>query len=194
VIANQVAGLFGSPYTAPVGDFESIQTVTLTGTQATVEFTGIASTYKHLQIRMFVQTNRGTYPLSSIYIQVGNGSIDTGSNYSSHALFGDGSTAYGNEAYSNASYIGSAGSIGTSTGGSFAGAVLDILDYSNVNKYKTTRMLSGFDVNGTVAGFGGRIASSSGSWRSTSAIDRIKFYSPDGDFTQYSSFALYGVK
>jgi hypothetical protein len=164
------------------------------GGAASVEFTSIPSTYTHLQVRILGQTNRATYPLSSIYFQVGNGTIDTGSNYSSHAMFGDGSTAYGNETYSNATYIGTAGSIGTSTGGTFSGSILDILDYANTNKYKTTRMISGFDVNGTVAGFGGRVAFCSGNWRSNSAINRIKFYSPDGNFTQYSSFALYGIK
>jgi len=69
----------------------------------------------------------------------------------------------------------------------FNGFVIDILDYSNTSKYKTTRELSGQDRNGS-----GEIALWSGNWRSTLAITSIEF--SNGTFDQYSSFALYGIK
>ena len=67
--------------------------------------------------------------------------------------------------------------------------IIDILDYTNTNKYKTTRMISGYDVNGAT----GFIQQSSGLWMNTSAINRIDLVS-SGNFTTASTFALYGVK
>ena len=66
---------------------------------------------------------------------------------------------------------------------------------ANTNKYKTTRALSGFDVNGTVSGFGGRVGLTSGNWRSTSAITSVTFTVDNAaNFSVNSKFALYGVK
>jgi hypothetical protein len=73
----------------------------------------------------------------------------------------------------------------------FGVTILDILDYANTNKYKTTRNLAGVDSNDT----NGKISFESGSWRSTSAVSTITLISGTGsDFLQYSSFALYGIK
>jgi len=50
---NNTVALLDSGVAAAVGDYESISTVTVTagGGQASVEFTSIVGTYKHLQIR-----------------------------------------------------------------------------------------------------------------------------------------------
>jgi hypothetical protein len=67
---------------------------------------------------------------------------------------------------------------------------MDIVDYTNTNKYKTSRAFAGFDANGS-----GMLAVTSGLWMSTTAINSITFTSDaSGNFAQYSSFALYGVK
>ena len=58
----------------------------------------------------------------------------------------------------------------------------------NTNKYKTVRTLNGTDSNGS-----GQITLVSGGYRSTSAITTVAINS-GGTFTQYSHFALYGVK
>jgi hypothetical protein len=116
---------------------------------------------------------------------------DTATNYSAHLLEGDGVAAYAaglaNEAQGDLFTTPSA----TSTSNVFGGFVMDILDYSNVNKYTTTRTLSGFDRNG-----GGRIVLSSGSWRNTAAVTSIDIRALYGSpqYVQYSSFALYGLK
>jgi hypothetical protein len=191
VIANQVAGLFASPVPPiPPGDYESIQTVTLSGTQATISFTSIPSTYKHLQIRATAQGNRATYGDDNFKLVINS---DTGSNYSEHWLRGDGSSASTLSGASQTSM--KSGALGTTTGGTFSGSVIDILDYANTSKYKTVRYLSGIDVNGTIAGYGGSIYLGSGLWMSTSAITRLDFTPLNAsNFTQYTKFALYGVK
>ena len=59
-------------------------------------------------------------------------------------------------------------------------------DYTNSNKYKTTRSLSGQDQNSS-----GEVFFWSGLFNSTDAISSITLLN---SYAQYSSFALYGVK
>ena len=183
-------GLIGSLYGA-LGDFESIATVTVgAGGSATVDFTSIPATYTHLQIRGIAKLSGTTTP-RFFYMHVGNGSIDTGTNYSGHSLDGNGATVVADSSVSASSIP--AGRIATSSAGTNANAfgifVIDFLDYANTSKYKTVRSLSGWDSNGT-----GNAILSSGNWRSTSAIDSIRFFGSGEDLTQYSHFALYGIK
>jgi hypothetical protein len=184
-VASQFAG-------KPFGSFESIATVTVgLGGQANVEFASIPATYTHLQVRCLAQTNRGTYGTDSVFLQLNS---STGSNYSRHNLLGDGSAA---SASGNANvdkiYV---ADFGTSTGGSFGGAVVDILDYTSTSKNKTLRVLGGTELNGTVSGYGGVISLTSGLFFATpAAITSIKMFPNVGtQFNQYSSFALYGIK
>jgi hypothetical protein len=189
---NNIVGLLAP---APsLNSYESIQTFTVgSGGQSSISFTSIPATYKHLQIRILAQTNRGTYGIDQMNMRFNS---DSGSNYSWHTLVGQGSGTPNASAASSVSVIQAGeGSIGTTTGGTFGGAVIDILDYAETSKYKTSRMLSGVDLNGTVGGLGGWITFSSGNWRSTSAITSISLGPTVGTlFSQYSSFALYGIK
>lgn len=66
---------------------------------------------------------------------------------------------------------------------------MDVLDYKNTNKYKTSRFLSGYDANGS-----GVIMLNSELWMSTAAITSITIDNTGSNFAQYSSFALYGVR
>ena len=186
MIANQVAGLFGSPYTAPLGDFESIATVTASGSSNYIEFSSIPSTYKHLQIRLIGRSAVG----SNFDFPNMRFNSDSGSNYSWHNLNGDGSSA-GAQALANATLIFTSIVSGSSAGANIMGTdVIDILDYSNTNKYKTSRALAGVDLNGS-----GYVALHSGNWRSTTAISSIQLYTnSSSNWTSTSTFALYGVK
>ena len=173
---------------ANASSYYSIATVTVgSGGSSSVDFTSIPSTYSHLQIRMIGKTNRAATNQDDLLIRLGNGSLDTGSNYADHVLRGDGATASAN-AHTSQTRIGLDNCLGTTTSGVFSGNVIDILDYANTNKYKTVRMLGGFDYNG-----GGWITLGSGLWMSTSAVDTLRLYA-NGTFQQYSSFALYGIK
>ena len=177
-------------------DFESIATVTVgSGGSADVTFSSIPSEFEHLQIRALAQTDRGTYGIDSIQMQLNS---DTGSNYATHWLYGDGGSTNSTALTSNTYLRPGDGQIGTSTGNSslvWGAAVIDFLDYKNTNKYKTVRALQGVDVNGTVGGIGGRVGIGSGIWLSTNAITSIKLYPQAGtNWTQYSHFALYGIR
>ena len=162
-------------------DFESIATITVgSGGASNVEFTSIPSTFAHLQIRI---SSLGSANTASSLSGTYNG--DTGSNYSSHWLTGNGSSASaGSTANDNIQYFGF--SLHSSESNT---SIVDILDYANTNKYKTMRCLTGVDRNGS-----GSVWLFSGSWRNTNAITSIKITPNSGSFNQYSRFALYGVK
>ena len=186
ILSSQISGHLYSYST----DFYQIATATVTsGGAATVTFSSIPSTYKHLQIRISAESNRATYGTDSVQFKINN---DVGTNYSFHQLGTDGSTAYGLGVINTATMYWDV--IGT-TQSAFGGGVVDILDYANTNKYKTFRSLMGNDNNGTIAGSGGAVALASGNWRNTAAIDTITLNPVYGTlFNQNSTFALYGVK
>jgi hypothetical protein len=113
---------------------------------------------------------------------------DSGTNYASHLLSGNGSSAL---AYSevNGTYIyTNAVPASTATASVFGIVVMDILDYADTNKNKTVRSLSGLDANGS-----GGVELGSGLWRNTTAINTLKVVAI-GSLVQYTQFALYGVK
>jgi hypothetical protein len=73
----------------------------------------------------------------------------------------------------------------------FAAGVIDILDYTNTNKYTTVRILAGQNVNSTS---GEAISLTSGLWMSSSAVTSITLTGRTTNIGQYSNFALYGIK
>ena len=170
-------------------DYESIATVTVgSGGSATVSFTSISSDYTHLQIRGFGQASTTTEQYSPLIVQFN--SDTTKANYYTHRLFGNGASV---SAASQQEYY--AGQIQDKYGSAatFSGIVIDILDYKNTNKYKTVRTLIGGDVNGA----GGTVGLYSMLWQNTNAITAIDLAIIGGSspvFTQYSHFALYGIK
>jgi hypothetical protein len=179
IIASQMPG-----HIFTQGAYDSIATTTVgSGGVADITFSSIPSTYTHLQIRCLV---RSTGAGANMLMQLNS---DTGSNYAWHALYGEGTAAAAAATTSTTSTIMGWAPQSGSTANAFGGSVIDILDYSNTNKYKTTRSLNGADLNG-----GGVIQLTSGLWMSTSAVTSIKIYMNTGNLAQYSSFALYGIK
>jgi hypothetical protein len=167
-------------------DFYQIATTTVgSGGAANVTFSSIPQDYTHLQIRYITRTVSANAE-DQYYINY-NGV--TSSNYRSHQVYGTGASAVSSDF--GTSTVGSLGIIpgGTTTAGIFSVGFVDILDYTNTNKYKTYRNLTGFDKNGS-----GQINLTSGVLLSTlDAITSVAFRS-NSNLAEYSSFALYGVK
>ena len=185
ILGIMASGMSGNLW-APGKDYDSIATTTVGGGgAASITFSSIPQTYSHLQIRFIGR--RTTTGLDNTKI---NFNSDSGANYKpTHYIIGDGSTVSAGTSSSNAFALSfyTAGSDATS--GIFGVNITDILDYTNTNKYKTGRILSGVDLNGS-----GNAVFSSFLWMSTSAITNIVLTPNTGNFDQYSSFALYGVK
>ena len=177
IMASQISGHLWEP----AGAYESIATVTVgAGGASTVTFSSIPSTYQHLQIRgimLSTTANHADMQLNS----------DTGNNYAGHALEGTGSAVSSFAGTSRANMFSIFYTPGTSTG--VGGGVADILDYANTNKNTTVRSLRGTDNNGS-----GNLSLISGLWMNTSAVTTITLTARGGTFTQYSSFALYGIR
>jgi hypothetical protein len=184
IVASQITGHLASPTS-----FDSIQTVTLGSAQTTISFTSIPSTYKHLQIRMINRTDRGGGNTEDL-VQIRFNS-DTTANYAYHILEGTGTVANTAGVASSANPWNMFTAAAGATASVFAAAVADVLDYTNTNKYKTTRTLQGLESN-TVDSRGGITSSL---WMNTGAITRIDISPVYGtNFVQYSHAALYGVK
>lgn len=173
---NSIAALYGTGVLA--GDYQSISTVTVGGTSvSSVTFSSIPATFQHLQIRMYL--NSAATNDVGMYFNGDN-------NSAWHFLKGDGASATaGASTYQAGSGYTTVNGTSTSPGG----AITDIIDYANQNKFKTVRTLGGYDANGS-----GQIALRSMYWASTAAITSVTIVAATSNFTQYSSLALYGIK
>lgn len=184
-------GLGASVVTPSLTAFDSIQTFAVTsGGAATITFSSIPATYKHLQIRCLM---RGTSSANSFDVLMRfNG--DTTSKYTGTQLYGDGS--------GTALHSGLAGGVAatnaypfytmadTGQANTWGPGILDIIDYTNTSKYKVWKSLEGYEASGT----DGLILLRQGSYIVTTAISSISLTADTGSFKENSHFALYGIK
>jgi len=168
-----------------VGSMEAISAITLSAAQSSVEFNNIPGTYSHLQIRGIAKSSGAGN--EDLMVRL-NG--DTGSNYTRHALFTQGSTASAQaDSSQTAARIADNFVVESSSSNIYGGFILDILDFTNTNKYKTLRTLFGADRNGAgVVGFHSNL------WMNSQAITSILIYPAGNNFAANSSFTLYGIK
>lgn len=180
-----ISALAGNPV---IGDFESIQTVTVgSGGAADIEFASIPSIYQHLQIRVIARSATAS---TDDFLNLRVNGDNTQSNYARHLLYGDGANAF--SAASTGSTITNLGAISgaNATSGIFGTFVIDILDYANTNKNKTIRSLGGFDRNGA-----GEVDFNSILWMNTNAISSVRLRTfTTANLAQHSTFALYGIR
>jgi hypothetical protein len=192
IIASGISGHLTPPW-SPEGAYDSLATITVGSTAvSSITFSGIPTGYKHLQIRTFSRNNANSGGGAEENMRMRfNG--DSGENYSSHAIIGNGSSAsaWAFDASNDNDILLSYGTIPMSnaTANVFGAQIIDILDYTNSNKFKTIKSIGGVDKNGS-----GYSNFSSGNWRSLNSINSILLFPQAGAFVQNSQFALYGVK
>ena len=169
---------------------EPIASVLVTASNSnTIIFNDIPQNYKHLQIRGITRSVGSNAYNGWFRLYVNN---DTSPNYAEHTVYGDGSSAgaWGGASQSAIDFWYNPDS---NTGsGTFAASVVDVLDYTNTNKYKTFRGLNGCDANISTTRLGVQLASAV--WLSTNPITSLLFSAANGNFAQYSRFSLYGIK
>lgn len=160
----------------PAGStYTPIATTTLTGSSNTLTFTSIAGTYTDLII-----ASAASMPSTDDAFLVQFNS-DTGTNYSTTFLYGNGSAAVSGRASSATSTI--QGRAGNAT---FGTSYIQFQNYSNTTTYKTV-LSRGGSASGLVVAYVGL-------WRSTAAITSIKLTSESGNnFSNGSMFTLYGI-
>jgi hypothetical protein len=169
--------------------YVALDKITVTGSAATdVTFSNINQGYTDL---VLVINGYGSgADGNSILVQVGNGSVDTGSNYSYTALSGNGTTAYSDRG-SSLAYARLSSRGGLSNSSSYPGVIVaSFLNYSNTSTYKT--LLSRCNLPGTSYPAVEALVSL---WRSTSAINTVKLYPVAGEsWAVGTTFSLYGIK
>ena len=175
---------------APVvaGAFDLLETAILASNTASVTFdvsTYAALGYKHLQVRYAARGDRG----ATLDAMIMRFNADTGNNYNSHGLYGNGSSAEssyesGNTSSMDLMYIPAA----SASANIFGAGVIDILDPFASTKNKTKRSFSGSHSENYVQ-------LSSGLWRNTAAVTSITFDQRYGsNFVTASRFSIYGLK
>lgn len=155
--------------------YEPIATTTLSSNTNTVSFTSISQAYTDL----IIVFNGTSTTNTDFRIQIGNGSVDTGSNYSRNLMFGYSSGIYGGRD-SNSSYW--TASAYTNRGN----AIIEIMNYSNTTTFKNALIRNDISSDITYGAIN--------LWRSTSAVNAITFTNPSYNFTSGSSFTIYGIK
>ena len=166
----------------PTNTFVALDKKTITTAVASVEFVSVPQGYTDLVLVM----NGNTDSATTTKLNVGNGSIDTGSNYSWTVLSGTGSAANSyresnvtftqNERYANYDATNNANTI------------ISLQNYSNATTYKTWLSRG----NNAAAGVDAIV----GLWRNTSAINiiRVSCTNAGRTFAVGSTFSLYGIK
>lgn len=161
--------------------YNPIATTTLGSAASSITFTGISQSYTDLVcILKCEQTTT-----SNINMRVGNGSIDTGANYSSTVMDGDGgsvyaaSSVYANNNQMNIDYW-------AASGDKMKFATINIPNYSNTTTYKHSLIRLG--------GEDREVAFIVSSWRNTAAINQIQIYpSGGGNMKAGSIVTIYGI-
>jgi hypothetical protein len=156
--------------------YEPIATNTLVSAATTVTFSSIPSTYTDLVLVTNIK-DASTYAL----LRVGNGSVDTGSNYSRTYLLSVGASGVSQRTANATSWYLSAGA------SEYDYNVHNLQNYANTTTYKTSIERATTSADGTYT--------SANLWRSTSAINIISIISATGtaSLAAGSIFTLYGI-
>lgn len=155
--------------------YEPIATTTLSTSATDITFSAIPATYTDL-VLVFRGNNTSAGNRAG-YLQFNS---DTGSNYSSTYIQGDGSSAASARASSaTQALFGNVLNDDTTT-------IIQIQNYSNTTTYKT--FLSRANSASTV------VQAFVSLWRSTSAITSIKLYLNADNFASGTIATLYGIK
>ena len=161
--------------------YTPIATTTLGSSQTTVTFSSIAGTYTDLVVIAVMKTTGANYQPILRY------NSDSGSNYSSTTVWGNGSST-GSNRHTNQNGIYANPGSGIGTAGEFMPWIINIMNYANTTTYKTS--VERFNNAASV------VNASVGLWRNTAAITSVSLVaeSGSGDFQSGSTFTLYGVK
>ena len=164
--------------------FQLISTTLITSTTASVTFSAIPATYKHLQIRV---VGRYTAAVATANLTLRfNG--DTGSNYGYQSMRGQGATISSAAPGSYQTSLLTGDLTGASAAAdSYGSSFIDVIDYANTTKIKTTKTFGGNAASLDVFMF-------NGTWNSTAAITSILVSDAvtSASFAAGSRISLYG--
>ena len=160
--------------------YEAIATVTVgSGGAASIDFTSIPATYTDLVLLTSVRVDGGTAATQVTF----NGSS---SGFSSKWVRGNGSAASSStETFSHAGYANYSGT----TASTFANASIYIPNYAGSNAKSVS--VDSVSEDNTSTAFAVLVA---GLWTGTAAINQVTLTPVSGNYVQYSTATLYGIK
>jgi hypothetical protein len=161
------------------GTYEPIATTTLGSDTASIEFTSISGSFTDLVLVFSGFTNATAAGV--VDVRVGNGTIDTGANYSGTRIIGYSGGTLSDRYTGENQWQWSASSTDRST------FIVNFMNYSNTTTYKTVIDRQNAAANG--------VETDVWLWRSTSAINRIILTANNsGLLKSTTSVTLYGIK
>jgi hypothetical protein len=164
--------------------YTPIASQTLTSATQGITFTNIPSTYTDLVLVLYLISKTAG---NDVRYRVGNGSIDSGANYSGTFLTGNGTSA-SSDRTSSQIFVGMMRVVGTAlTPATF---ILNFQNYANTTTKKT--------IVGRASTAGSEVSAHAGLWSSTSAINQIYIYEDGNTSPQQFDIGtvatLYGIK
>jgi hypothetical protein len=167
--------------------FIEIAAVTVgVGGASTIDFTSIPSTYTDL---LLVSSTRLTTATADCLMVFNNVTATT--NYSSKVFYGNGSVSGSFSSPTSQWYLGGWANSSSQTANTFSNSQTYISNYtSSTNKSISTESVTENNATGASV----TIAMLSGIWSDTAAINRITLSPNSGNFVQYSTATLYGIK
>ena len=163
--------------------YEPIATTTLSSAAASISFSSISSSYTDLRLVVFLLKDSAT-STNSLDVRFNS---DSGTNYSSTYLRGDGATA-DSFRYTSATKIDCGETTPTTTIGQLI--TVDIFSYAGSTN-KTCLVTTSADANGS-----GQVSRGVGLWRSTSAINAISMaatFTSGANLGAGTTATLYGI-
>lgn len=157
------------------------------GGVASVTFSSIPATYTDLVIRLSARTT--TNPESSNWTSYQISFNGSATSFTMKSVFGTGSAASSNTSSGGVSNIPGWTNSSVSTASTFSNGEIYIPNYASSNN----KSFSGDNVsemNATAA----IAVLTAGLWSNTAAITSITLQPPSGNWDQYSTFILYGIK
>jgi hypothetical protein len=163
----------------------------LTGNATSIEFTSISGSYDHLCLEASLRVDSSEYWQYG-KLQLGNGSADTGSNYSMTSLYASSGTPTSGRA-SGDTWIDTWSIVGASAlADTFGSTTMWIPNYANTANFKQV-LISNVNPNNVTTTNQWMLGVFAGLWSSTSAVDVVKISPWANNLVQYSTVTLYGV-
>jgi hypothetical protein len=159
--------------------YEPIATTTLGAAAASVTFSSISQSYTDL---VLVAASTNTSAANQFLLRMGDGSVDTASNYSHVRLAGNGTSASSGTNSGTSMVVGDTGNPSIPSVN-----IINIMNYTNTTTFKTVLARVGeADI---------QLQAIVGLWRKTpEAINIITLTSGANNFATGSTFTLYGIK
>jgi hypothetical protein len=154
--------------------YEPIASTTTTTSVTEVIFSSISQSYTDL-----IVICSGTTSGVSLYMRVGNGTVDSGSNYSVTRFIGNGSATSSDNLTNNDIWYISTGNFVN------AQSIINIQNYSNTTTNKSAIARQNMPAS--------HVNLSAHVWRSTSAINIIRIFVDSGNIGVGSTFTIYGI-